>query len=156
MDYYSNIAEGYNELYSEEQLIKLKVVKEKIKGDGLVLDIGSGTGLSRSFFNDLIQLDPSFGLLEKSSGMRVCALAEHLPFKDNVFGSVISVTSLHHTDIKKVIPEIQRVSKPDASFAFSILKRSKNFRDIVSTLKKKLKLNKEEIEKDLVLFKHVE
>ncbi|MFH1210790.1 MAG: class I SAM-dependent methyltransferase [archaeon] len=155
MDYYSQIADSYDELYAEEQLAKLKVVKEKIKDKGLVLDIGSGSGLSRGFFKDLVQLDPSLGLLKKSSGMRVCGMAECLPFKDHVFDSVISITSLHHTNIGRVVPEVLRVSKQDASFAFSILKRAKGFDALVSQLRK-LKLKEEEIEKDVVLFKHVE
>lgn len=157
MDYYSNIAEGYDELYGEEQLAKIKVVREKIGDKGLVLDIGSGTGISSHFFSRLVQLDPSLGLLKKSFGMHVCGVAEHLPFKDHVFDSIISVTSLHHTDINKVIPEIERVSKHNASFAFSVLKRSKDFDRIVSLLKKKFKLKKEDdSEKDLILFKHIE
>jgi ubiquinone/menaquinone biosynthesis C-methylase UbiE len=156
MDYYSKIADGYDELYAQEQLAKLKVIKEKINGEGLVLDIGSGTGLSRRFFKDLVQLDPSWGLLKKSSGIRVCAVAEHLPFKDHVFDSVISVTSLHHTDINLVVPEVERVSKKNTSFAFSILQHSKNLKQIISLLKNKFGLKEEKIEKDVVLFKHIE
>ncbi len=151
MDYYSQIAEGYDELHSQEQLAKLKVVKEKIKDEGLVLDIGSGTGLSRHFFRYVVQLDPSLALLKNSEGMRVCAVAEYLPFKDHVFDVIISVTSLHHTNIKKVVPEIKRVSKPGASFAFSILKSSKDFKRIVSLLEEGFILEKVELDKDLVL-----
>jgi len=156
MDYYSKIAEGYDELYGKEQSAKLGLIRKRVSDNGLVLDIGSGTGSSRSFFKDVVQLDPSFGLLKKSSGLLVCGVAESLPFKDHVFDSIISVTSLHHTDIKKVVPEIKRVSKPGASFAFSILRRSKNFNEVVSLLKNKLKLKEEDSEKDVILFKHVE
>lgn len=156
MDYYSKIASAYDELYGSEQLEKLGVMKDKVGSPGLVLDVGSGTGLSRHFFDNLVQLDPSLGLLGKSSGLRVCGVAEFLPFKDKVFDAVISATALHHTKFEKAASEISRVSKPSASLAFSVLKRSKNFSRIVSFLEKRFGLEKEYLEKDLVLFKHVE
>ncbi len=155
-DYYSSIAEGYNELYEKEQIEKLKVIKEKIGSPKIVLDIGSGTGISRTFFKQVVQIDPSLALLKKSSGMRICGIAESLPLKSKVFDGVISVTSLHHTDINNAVLEIKRVAKPKALFAFSILKHAKNFKEIIITLKNKLKLKEEDSEKDLILFKHTE
>ncbi len=155
-DYYSSIAEGYNELYGKEQIEKLKLIKEKIGNPKIMLDLGSGTGISKTFFNQVVQIDPSLVLLKKSSGMCICGVAENLPLKSHVFDAVISVTSLHHTDINKVVLEIERVAKPKASFAFSILKRAKNFDEIVLVLKNKLKLKEEDSEKDLILFKHTE
>ncbi|MFH1331754.1 MAG: class I SAM-dependent methyltransferase [archaeon] len=156
MDYYSRIADGYDELHGSEQIAKLELISEGVKGKGLVLDVGSGTGISRSFFKNVVQLDPSLALLQKSSGMRVCGVAEFLPFKDHVFDVVISVTSLHHVGIDKAVSEVARVSKPNASFAFSIFKRSSNFDKIVSSLKSRFELNEKDSEKDLILFKHVE
>lgn len=154
--YYSSIAEGYEELYGEEQREKLKEIKKKIKDNGLTLDIGSGTGISLEFFKNIIQLDPEMGLLKKSRGMRVCGIAEQMPFKDHVFDNVISTTSLHHTEIDKAIKEIKRVAKPNTAFCFSILKKAKNFETITEKLKEKLKLEEENSKKDLILFKHVE
>ncbi|MEM4245103.1 MAG: class I SAM-dependent methyltransferase [Candidatus Nanoarchaeia archaeon] len=152
MDYYSKIAEGYDRLYAEEQLAKLKIIKEEIRRRGLVLDVGSGSGLSRHFFKNVVQLDPSVGLLKKSCGFRVCGVAEYLPFKDHVFDSVISVTSLHHTDVEKAVEEIRRVAKLRACLGFSILKRSKNFFKIVSLLKSKFRLKEKDSDKDLILI----
>jgi malonyl-CoA O-methyltransferase len=149
-DFYGNISNSYNKLYEKEQLNKIKLIKNNIKLDGLILDIGSGTGFSKKYFKNLVQLDPNMDMLKKSSGLRVCAKAEFLPFKDKTFNGIISVTALHHTEINKVIQEIKRVSK-DAKLAFSILKRSSKFLKIKNLLQKNFNLKGIVEKKDLIL-----
>lgn len=149
-DFYGKISESYSKLYKEEQLNKIRLIKENIKLDGLLLDIGSGTGFSRKYFKNLVQLDPNIDMLKKSSGLRVCGKAECLPFKDKVFDGIISVTALHHTEINKVIPEIKRVSK-DAKLALTILKRSNKFLKIKNLLQKNFNLKGVVEKKDLIL-----
>lgn len=124
MKYYNKIAKGYNELHKEEQLNKIKIIKQHIKPKPPILDIGAGTGISSEPFN-AIAIDPSINMLKQYKGLKVVAQAEHLPFKDNTFNTIISVTALHHTDIKKALKEIKRVSKPKAQLALTILKKSK-------------------------------
>lgn len=145
---YKAIAKGYNELYMEEQRNKFRRIKNI---SGLILDIGSGTGIACEFFKNVVQLDPSIEMLKESKGLRVCGKAEYLPFKDKVFDSVISITALHHTDIKKVVKEIKRVAKEDAKFAFSIMKRAKHFSEIREYLNKNFKLEEIDEDKDLIL-----
>lgn len=151
MEYYDKIAEGYNELYEEEQERKLKLIKKHLNVKGLVLDIGAGTGVAKKYFKNIILLDPSKEMLKKAKGKKVVAKAEKLPFKDKTFDAVISVTSLHHTNIKKAIKEIKRVSKPNTKYAFTILKRSKSYLLIKQELKKNFKLKEIDEEKDTVL-----
>ncbi|RME54533.1 methyltransferase domain-containing protein [Candidatus Woesearchaeota archaeon] len=152
MKYYDEISSGYNELYKEEQLKKLELISEHFTPKPIMLDIGAGTGISTSFFNvKSVALDPSEQLLSYYNGEKVVAQAESIPYPDNYFSSIISVTALHHADIDKAIKEIKRVSKPGCVYAFSILKRSKDFKEIVFKLKQNFKLKEIDEGKDLIL-----
>lgn len=132
MNFYKLISKGYNELYGEEQEIKHRIIKDnlEIKNNDLLLDVGCGT--KHSDLNcSVIGIDPSIELLRQNNPLdhisnKILARAENIPFKDNTFDKVISVTSMHNfDDIEKGIKEIKRVGKED--FAFSILKKSNKF-----------------------------
>ncbi len=152
MDYYSGIAEGYDELYEQEQLEKLNILKQHFTPKPLLLDIGAGTGISTRFFHiEAIALDPSSRLLQKYSGKKACAKAEDMPFDDNSFNSIISITALHHTEIADAVKEIKRVAAPGCNFAFSILKKAKGFEKIVKCLKSNFNLKEYDSKKDLIL-----
>ena len=128
MNFYNLIAPGYDELYGTEQRIKVDIIKENlnIKTNDLLLDVGCGTGIS-DFNCKVLGIDPSVELLKQNLGNQtILAKAENIPFKDNAFDKVISVTSMHNfDDIGNSIKEIKRVGKKD--FAFSILKKNKRF-----------------------------
>ena len=67
MNYYNNIAKGYEELHKEEQLKKLKAIKKylRINPEDKLLDVGCGTGLTTSCWNcKCYGIDPSKKLLE--------------------------------------------------------------------------------------------
>jgi len=121
----------------------------------LLLDIGAGTGLSTGFFKVKgVALEPSLEMLKQYRGVKVCGKAEYLPFKNSTFDTIISVTALHHTNISKAVKEIKRVAKPNASFAFTVLKKAKNAKKIRRILKKEFKLREIEEEKDFILFRN--
>ena len=48
---YSEIASSYNELYKDEQIKKLSMIKRNIKIAPVLLDVGCGTGISTNYFN---------------------------------------------------------------------------------------------------------
>ena len=148
---YSKIAPSYDELYSEEQRNKLSIIKENLNVKGLILDIGSGTGLSKSFFNKIILLEPEINLIKHSNGKGVCGIAENLPFKDNSFDCIICITAIHHFHLNKAIDEIKRISKKDTKYAFTIMKKSKDFYGIIKELHKNFSLKEIEEVKDLIL-----
>ena len=128
MEYYNKIANGYDELYMDEQLEKVNVILKNIKPKGVLLDIGAGSGISTKLFERFctcIALDPSEELLKKYDGFKMIGKAEELPFPDNYFDVIISVTVLHHCDIEKALKEIFKVAKKDAQIALTILKKSK-------------------------------
>lgn len=131
MQYYDSIAEGYENLYREEQLAKLSMIKpfvdQKITVDSRLLDIGCGTGISLEPWDcQKIGIDPSEKLLAKakSKGLKVKkASAELLPFPDKSFDIVIALTSIHHTNFSFALKEVSRICK--GFFVFSLLKKSK-------------------------------
>jgi ubiquinone/menaquinone biosynthesis C-methylase UbiE len=128
MNYYDSIASGYEELHREEQLKKLSIIRKKIslKKDYKLLDVGCGTGLSSDFDCDVYGIDPSRRLLEiaKKKPIKIFfGYAEQLPFPDNFFDVVISLTAIQNFgDISKALDEIKRVGKDQ--FALSFLKKS--------------------------------
>jgi len=130
MGYYNEIAEGYNNLYKEEQLKKIDIILSNIKinQEDKLLDVGCGTGVSSKRFKCRVYgIDPSEKLLEKAgNGFFIKAYAENIPFEDTFFDIVIAVTSMHNFyDINRGIDEMKRVG--NNLFVFSVLKKSEKF-----------------------------
>jgi ubiquinone/menaquinone biosynthesis C-methylase UbiE len=131
MTYYDEISEGYEELHREEQEKKIEIIKQKLKtkpADKL-LDVGCGSGITtRCWDCERYGIDPSEKLLEKAKksdekGIYKLAPAEKIPFKDNFFDIVISITAIQNfNDIEKGLNEIKRVGK--ARFILTFLKKS--------------------------------
>ena len=150
---YDKISSGYDELYGEEQINKLNLIKKniKIKKTDKLLDVGCGTGLSSDFDCDVTGIDPSSELLKLNKHEKIVqGSAENLHFSDNSFDIVVSVTAIHNfEDIEKGISEMKRVGKD--RFVFSILKRSKKSNKIKKIIKDNFKVSKEiEEEKDVI------
>lgn len=155
MAYYDTISKGYNELHKEEQLKKLTIIKNnvKISKNTKILDIGCGTGISSEFNCFVVGIDQSIGLLKQNNkDKKLLSIAEALPFKDNSFDYVISVTAIHDfKNIKKSIKEMKRVCQQN--FVFSILKMSKKFNSIKKLIEKNFNVEKVvEEEKDIIFF----
>jgi len=135
-------------------LNKLRIIKEnlKLKKSDKLLDCGAGTGISSDFDCIVTALDPSEELLKQNNAKdKIVGCAENLPFKDNSFDFVISITAVHNfKDIEKGILEIKRVGK---KFVFSVLKKSSKFDLIKDLIKKHFKIQKEiEEEHDIIFF----
>lgn len=131
MNYYDEIAKGYEELHKEEQEKKINLIKKKLKvnPEDKLLDVGCGSGMTtRCWQCRRYGIDPSKKLLEKAmkkdaEGTYRLARAESIPFKDNFFDTVVSITAIQNFgDIKKGLEEIKRVGK--GRFALSFLKKS--------------------------------
>ncbi len=160
MDYYNEIAHSYNSLHGEEQITKAKIILREIlkqKTKGILLDIGGGTGISTEIFTenfDCILLDPSEKLLELGSPNieKILAEAEELPFADSKFDIIISLTALHHADLKKAINEIKRVSKDSSLIAISFLKKSNKLEEFRTLFNENFKSREIEEEKDIIFF----
>ncbi len=151
---YDVIAGSYNELHGEEQLNKLLIIKKSIKisKKTKILDVGCGTGISSDFGCFAVGIDPSLGLLKYNTHLKILGIAESMPFKDNSFDYVISITSIHNfNDILQSISEIKRVGKKN--FVFSVLKKSRKFGIIKQAIESNFNLDLEiEEEKDVIFF----
>ncbi|MFC1728053.1 class I SAM-dependent methyltransferase [Nanoarchaeota archaeon] len=155
---YNEIAGGYDELHKEEQLKKLAIVKDnlKIKKTDKLLDVGCGTGISADFECDVTGIDPSEKLIKYAErkfphGQFMLADAEEMPFEDNEFDVVVSLTAIHNfDDIEKGLSEIKRVGKK--KFALTILKKSEKFNEIKNKIKESFDVKKEVDEEKDVIF----
>ncbi len=176
MDYYDQISEGYEELHREEQLKKVKLIANylKPKKTEFLLDVGCGTGITTERWNCVrIGADPAVKLLEKAklknkprnnsknksrdnlNNKNIFYLnseAEHLPFKDNSFDIVISITAMQNfRNIEKGIKEMKRVGKK--KFILSALKKSKNINKIKKIIEKRFEVKKLiEEDKDIIFI----
>lgn len=156
MNYYNEISQGYEELHKEEQLKKVKLISNylKPKKTDILLDVGCGTGITTKSWDCIkIGVDPAIKLLKKAkSAFYINAEAEHLPFKDNSFDVVISITAIQNfNSIKKGIEEIKRVGKK--KFVLTALKKSDKINEITDIIQKNFKVKeKTEEEKDIVFI----
>ena len=159
MTYYDEIANGYEELHKEEQLKKIDLIKRylKVDVDDKLLDVGCGTGLTTEpWACRRYGVDPAPKLLERARQKdRIeykLAPAENIPYPDDFFDVVISITAIQNfEDIEKGLMEIKRVGK--GRFVLSFLKKSSK-RDIIDKLIRKI-FDVEEVveeEKDLIYF----
>ena len=160
MNYYDQIAEGYDRLHKEEQLEKLEAIRQymDIRFTDSLLDVGCGTGFSLDYFtvSQAVGVDPSKGLLEQYAGKHSVyqQSAEQLSFKENTFDVVISVTALQNfDDVSQGIKEICRVGKQ--RFALSILKRSPRLPEARAEIKAQFashSIREYELDKDILFI----
>ena len=155
MSYYDSISEGYDELYEEEQLKKCRIIAEHFNfKNKKILDVGCGTGIAANFFHCKTGIDPSEKLVEiarkKYPKIRfIVAKAEKLPFRENEFEAVISLTAIQNfDDIEKGLGGIKRVGK---EFVLTFMKKSEKRDFIEKTIKALFRIKKTiEEEKDII------
>lgn len=138
MQCYNATANGYDELHGEEQNAKYNSVLEKVNvTDGVVLDVGCGSGL---FFkmvaaqaNILVGVDLSVKLLEKAKEQArnfenvfvLQADADHLPFKNGMFDYVFAFTTLQNMpNPSDTLVEIKRAVKSTGRVVVTALKKA--------------------------------
>src|SRR3989344_6198673 len=157
MNYYNKIAKGYEELHKEEQLKKIKIIKSflKVSKKDKLLDVGCGTGLTTTPWKcERYGIDPAENLLERAHLKNKIkykkAKAESIPYPNNFFDVVISITAVQNFDnIEKGLKEIKRVGKN--KFVLSFLKKSLKKSKIDHLIRKIFKVREIiEEEKDLI------
>ncbi len=138
MQRYNVTAEMYDERYAQEQERKYKKALENVNVVGkTVLDVGCGSGL---FFKEIaaqaglvIGVDVSRKLLFKakergSAFSKVAVLqadADHLPFRDGLFGAVFAFTVLQNMPKPaETLNELKRVVKKSNKIVVTGLKKA--------------------------------
>ena len=162
-DYYNQIANGYEELHREEQELKIKFIKDKldyyfkIKNSHKLLDVGCGTGITTIPWQcNRTGLDPASKLLRRAHDKKniryVLAKAEKIPFEDNTFDIITSITSIQNFhDVKKGLNEIKRVGKQ--FFILTYLKKSAKSKKIELLMKNLFNIKARfEEDKDIIFF----
>ncbi len=157
MTYYDEISQGYEELHKEEQLKKIKLIKEflKPKPNEKLLDVGCGTGITTLPWPCIrFGIDPAKKLIQgagqKNKIIYTVAPAEKIPYENNFFDYVISITAIQNFEnIETGLKEIKRVGKD--KFILTALKRSPKIKKIRELIYKYFKVKKiVEEDKDMV------
>ena len=165
LDYYSEIAEGYDELHGEEQDAKLREFMDKITflpGWNL-LDVGCGTGSSARMLRNVKWqgLEPARGLIDQAhpSVQRKItqAAAENIPFPSGMFDVILSLTALQNfDDPARGLDEMARVCKENGILLISFLKKSPKAEQLDALIKENLAVRESwEGEKDMMYVCHL-
>jgi ubiquinone/menaquinone biosynthesis C-methylase UbiE len=134
---YDSTAHIYNKRYRRIQYRKYKHIGNIFTKAGNTLDVGCGTGLLLCLLGVRaglrVGVDTSAKMLRIASnemkrrivkGDLIRADADSLPFRDNVFASVTSVTVLQNlSEPRRAISEIARVATWGGRIALSCLKK---------------------------------
>jgi ubiquinone/menaquinone biosynthesis C-methylase UbiE len=118
-DHFDMIAGLYDRAAAFESPVSLPDLLS-LPSDGLLLDIGGGTGRAadalRSAVGWAVVVDLSRGMLHyavEKDLPAACALAENLPFASEMFDRIIMVDALHHVfDQHKTVLELWRILAP--------------------------------------------
>lgn len=151
MKFYSVVAKSYNELYKEEQIRKLNLIKNEVEVIPPLLDIGCGTGISTNFLTkDSIGIDNNKEMLKMAPKNCVYANAESLPFKDGSFNTIISLTAFQNIkNMGKALREVIRVSS-NGNIVITFLKRSRRLEIFRGLMNKYFKFKEIEEDKDVI------
>jgi len=150
MRHYDRIAKLYDRRYLEEQTAKIRAALRILRRqpDGLILDVGCGTGLLfehlKSQARLLVGVDLSRRILEiarqraKGNGdvELVQADADHLPFTKRLFDVVFAVTLIQNMpNPARTLREIRAVTKPRGHVVVTALKKSYSKESFAGTIK---------------------
>jgi demethylmenaquinone methyltransferase/2-methoxy-6-polyprenyl-1,4-benzoquinol methylase len=150
MRHYDQQANVYDAQYLEEQNAKIEDALNSMepKSNELVLDLGCGTGFLFPHIhktNLLLGIDTSSKLLQEaknrtktlSNTLLIRADADNLPFPNHIFDRVFAITLLQNMpDPMKTILEMKRVSKSEAVFVLTGLKKKFTAESFVDLLKR--------------------
>jgi len=139
MRHYDRVAHLYDRQYREEQSLKIKSALRHIhlKGSDMILDAGCGTGILLDHIENsvglIIGLDISSKILKEAAkrvrkrpdAYLIRADVDYMPFPNGMFDKVFAITLIQNTpSIEMSLNEIIRVSKPDAIFIITGLKKA--------------------------------
>jgi len=153
---YDQSAKVYDTQYREEQGAKIRTAMGYLtfKDDGVVLDVGCGTGLlfehiaGKTKF--VVGTDISRGILEEAkkktkfykNAALILADADNMPFRSQVFNMVLAITLLQNLpNPRATLNEIKEVSESNAIIVVTGLRKAFTEREFTEMLRQaKLKV----------------
>jgi len=161
---YNSSSHFYDKRYKAIQEEKYEIVLKNYKANGkIIIDMGCGTGLFFEYITKSIKkqeeikgnyvaVDISWNMLlrfkskvinykyKKYALNLILSDMEYLPFRENIFDSIFSLTSFQNLPhIQIGITESFRVSKNNADYNFSILKKKLELELLLKILKPEIK-----------------
>ncbi len=161
---YNSSSHFYDKRYKAIQEEKYEIVLKNYRANGkIIIDMGCGTGLFFEYITKSIKkqgeikfnyvaVDISCNMLlrfkskvinyncKKYALNLILSDMEHLPFRENIFDSTFSLTSFQNLPhIQIGITESFRVSKNNADYNFSILKKKLELELLLKILKPEIK-----------------
>lgn len=140
----------YDNWFVENQNIyksELEAVKKFVPTNKTGVDIGIGTARFTLPLGVKIGVDPSSKMCEisRSKGVEVFnASAEKLPFDNNMFDFVLSVTSVSYFDnVLAAFTEMYRILKPDGFAVIGFICKNSEFGNFYENKKEQSKFYKE-------------
>lgn len=137
---YNSTAGFYNQRYEDIQKRKIREIRKEFKNPEKILDVGCGTGILLEElvkFGDLIVgIDFSNRMLEKAKErvedvFLVAADADSLPFADNTFDAVISLTLLQNMpNPKETVFEMTRVTEKGGRVIVTALEKKYSVEEV--------------------------
>lgn len=133
---YDESAQTYHRRYQQIQQMKYQAIIPYLQNRPVV-DVGIGTGIGIPYLSPLtpvVGLDASIEMLRFTSEFicgekrrimtisLVCASAEALPLRNNIFPSTVSITVLQNLeDKRKGLQELVRITHPGGLLAITAL-----------------------------------
>jgi len=148
IDYYDYIAPFYDQIYDEEQKVKIDVALRHINPvkESVVLDAGCGTGFLFRCLSEkvklLVGLDTSPGILKEAKKLAksfpnvhlIRADADFMPFPKGIFDLVFALTLLQNMPNHLwTLNELKRVGKAHSIFVITAFKKYRKYRHFVQT-----------------------
>jgi len=139
---YDLTAYMYDRRYREIQREKYEIVLANIASANRILDLGCGTGMLLASLEKKAKLavgvDMSAEMLgaarkHAAKAALVLADADHLPFADESFDAVVSVTLLQNMpDPERTVRELARVLRPNGKAIITSLKRKHSLEQLTA------------------------
>lgn len=153
---YDSTVEFYDERYEEIQSRKFRAVRDQFNDTSRLLEVSCGTGFLlekfSKFVDEFFAVDFSFNMLKKAKersgkAFLVCADADKLPFRNQSFDTVVSLTLLQNMpDPAFTLSEMSRVVRESGKVIATVLEKKCSLEEIknwmVSVNLKPLKLEK--------------
>lgn len=123
---YDSVADDYARLHGPHTAIVAADVLQMVgaSGDGLILDVGTGTGdaLAHADGRRIVGVDPAPLMLRFAPQGRVAAAeAINLPFRDDTFDAVTANFSMpYFTKLDTALFDIRRVLKPGGTLGVAV------------------------------------